>query len=567
MPGLTVLLIDTDGQDYETLAAIFRGGGYDVRPPAVGEGAVPAALSHPPDLIILNIQTEAGFKRFRTLKNLEGVRYIPILVLLPRFSEDYAARCLEIGADDFILKPFHAREVLARAGVALRVKQHENLVQASQERYRRLFEDSPESMFFTTREGRLWDCNPALVSLLGYDSKDEMLRLETARDFFYSPEDYRRFQEQVGQGGAVADVKVNLRHREGHKVTVLIHGYVMGGESGSLVGIAAPEAGEEAAGGEAAAASPELAGRPAIRQSLLNLINRLLPFAGNFLSVMKLTELLGGRYEKLRKLGQGSYGEVWLVQDTEPLAEPRHYIAKIPFSRGYNRSFRKEADICGKLAPHPGAVRLVETFEDGGKLILIQEYVAGQTLQDLLVEELPDALKERIILKLIEVVAHAHAQRIIHRDIKPNNIIVGPGDTVKLLDYGAAKDLKDRDISATMVGSRPYMAPEQIMGKSQRRSDIWALGVIMYLLYTGLLPFYDDSEKVLIDMILEDEPTPPREENPEIDPEMERIILKCLKKNVEERYPEALALKEDLLTHFPRFGSIPITEVPQPPRV
>ena len=98
-----------------------------------------------------------------------------------------------------------------------------------------------------------------------------------------------------------------------------------------------------------------------------------------------------------------------------------------------------------------------------------------------------------------------------------------------------------------MVGSRPFMAPEQIMGKSERRSDIWAIGVLMYLLYTGELPFYVEVEKLLIDMILEQEPEPPRSLNPEIPAPLEAIILKCLKKDVEERYPHARALKEDLL--------------------
>jgi serine/threonine protein kinase len=221
--------------------------------------------------------------------------------------------------------------------------------------------------------------------------------------------------------------------------------------------------------------------------------------------------------------------------------------------------FRREADICQKLSPHPGAVQLADTLEEGGRFIMIQEYVRGRTLQDLLEEgELPDSFRERLILKLIEVVAHAHRLQIMHRDIKPNNIMVGPHDTVKLLDYGAAKELKDRDISATMVGSRPYMAPEQIMGKSQRRSDVWAIGVIMYLLYTGLLPFYDDLEKTLIDLILETEPAPPHLENPEIPPALEIIILNCLKKNVEERYADAQALRGDLLQHFPDYGREPL---------
>ena len=198
---------------------------------------------------------------------------------------------------------------------------------------------------------------------------------------------------------------------------------------------------------------------------------------------------------------------------------------------------------------------------------MIQEYVQGHTLQDLLEEgELPDPLKEQVILKLIDVVAHAHQLQIMHRDIKPNNIMVGPQDTVKLLDYGAAKELKDRDISATMAGSRPYMAPERIKWAGvDFRSDVWAIGVIMYLLYTGLLPFYDDLEKTLIDLILESEPIPPHEENPEIPPALEAIILKCLKKNVDDRYPNAQTLREDLLSLFPDYGREPIElDLPEP---
>ena len=133
----------------------------------------------------------------------------------------------------------------------------------------------------------------------------------------------------------------------------------------------------------------------------------------------------------------------------------------------------------------------------------------GKTLGDMLGQELPRPLVERIILQLIDVVSHAHQHRIMHRDIKPNNIIIQPDGTLKLLDFGAAKMLGEKDISATMVGSRPFMAPEQIMGQSERRSDIWAIGVLMYLLYTGELPFYSEVEKLLIDQILEQEPVPP----------------------------------------------------------
>jgi serine/threonine protein kinase len=264
---------------------------------------------------------------------------------------------------------------------------------------------------------------------------------------------------------------------------------------------------------------------------------------------------LGGKYEKIKKLGQGAFGEVWLVVDTETTGPDRQYVAKIPLLKAANTKFRKEAAICKKLSPHPGVANLVEVLEDDGKVVLIQEYVAGETLGEKLGEDLPRPLVERIVLQLIEVVAHAHQNRIMHRDIKPNNIIITPEGVLKLLDFGVAKILGEKDISATMVGSRPFMAPEQIMGKSERRSDIWAIGVLMYLLYSGELPFYSEVEKLLIDQILEQEPAPPREHNPEIPEALEHIILKCLNKKVEERYPQAIALKADLLKHFPHYGT------------
>ena len=109
-------------------------------------------------------------------------------------------------------------------------------------------------------------------------------------------------------------------------------------------------------------------------------------------------------------------------------------------------------------------------------------------------------------------------------------------------------------MSSTMVGSRPYMAPEQIMGESQISSDVWSLGVIIYILYTEMLPFYDDNEKALMDIILSREPDPPREIEPDIPLELEEIILKCLKKDPKERFADAGALKRAILETFPQFG-------------
>jgi len=551
------LIVDTPDPDYQELATILAGAGYEVLPPAQGEAAASLALQLRPDIILLNIQAEAGLKQFRALKDQEATGQIPIVLILERFAEDYAARGLEIGAHDFIVKPFQPAEVVARVGVAIRLQEDERRIQYLHRRYGELFSGISPYYFTITREGRVIDYSPALLEILGYESQGETLELNDVQDFFATAADYRQFQAFLTQKGGVDNWLTSFRRRDGAQITVMVNALIVQEQPELIFAFIRPTTSTTAQERQTQALAQELVARPSIRKFMIDLIPRLLPFAENLLSLLKPSDLLGGHYKKERKLGQGSFGEVWLVRHTEALAADRYYVAKIPFSKSYNKKFRQEGEIIQKLAPHAGVVQQVDYVEEHGRLILIQEYVEGPTLQDLLVEDLPEAFKERIIMQLIDIVAHAHRHQVIHRDIKPNNIIVTPDGVVKLLDYGAAKELKDRDISATMVGSRPFMAPEQIMGKSEKRSDIWALGVIMYLLYTGLLPFYDDLEKTLIDLILYQEPVPPRQENPEIPDALEAIILKCLAKKVEERYTDALTLKEDVCRHFPDFGQQP----------
>jgi len=285
---------------------------------------------------------------------------------------------------------------------------------------------------------------------------------------------------------------------------------------------------------------------------LKGLLSRL---SNGFHSLFNTTELLGQRYEKVDRLGIGSFGEVWKVRDIEK--DPSDiYVAKIPLSKKLNAKIEKEARILNNIAGHAGVAEMREVIEEKNKIVLIQEFVFGKTLFEVIERELEETEVESVMIQLIDVVAHAHDIGIIHRDIKPGNIIVKPDGTIKLLDFGAAKELKDKEMSKTVTGSRPFMSPEQIMGKSQRRSDVWALGVVMYVLYTGMFPFYHDVEKVLMDMILEVPPSPPSKFNPELDPEIERIILKCLEKNPENRYPDARALQADITGSFPNYGKI-----------
>jgi serine/threonine protein kinase len=190
------------------------------------------------------------------------------------------------------------------------------------------------------------------------------------------------------------------------------------------------------------------------------------------------------------------------------------------------------------------------------KKALIQEFIVGKTLYEVIERDLEEKEVESVVIQLSDVAAHAHDLGVVHRDIKPGNIMVRPNGTIKLLDFGAAKELKEKEMSETVTGSRPYMAPEQIMGKSQRRSDVWAIGVVMYVLYTGMYPFYHEVEKVLMDIILRTPPSPPSKFNEALDPKVEHIILKCLEKKPESRYPNARALKEDLVASVPGYGKM-----------
>lgn len=258
------------------------------------------------------------------------------------------------------------------------------------------------------------------------------------------------------------------------------------------------------------------------------------------------------RWEKIRRLGFGSFGEVWLLREKGGY---QLAVAKIPHEEKLNRKFLVEAAILGRLKDHPNAVKLLDVVKYGGKVVLIQEYVSGKSLQELLDEGLDALGKEKYYLQLLDVVAYAHRHHIMHRDIKPENILITPEGVLKLLDFGTAKDVTRRSISSTVIGSRPYMAPEQIMGRSRLASDVWALGVILYALTTEFLPFYSENEKELMDLILESPPQPLRELVPDIPEALERIIGRCLEKDWKNRYHNAGILQKALLEAFPEFGS------------
>ncbi len=267
----------------------------------------------------------------------------------------------------------------------------------------------------------------------------------------------------------------------------------------------------------------------------------------------EMMPVIGNRWEKIRRLGFGSFGEVWLVRRVGTVSD-NYAVAKIPHDYHMNPKFLQEADILNRLSKHPNSVKLIEILEQAGKVVLIEEYIDGRTLQELIDEGMEPKEKEQLFLQILDMIAYAHDHLVMHRDLKPENILVTHDRLVKVLDFGTAKDVSDKSVSSTVVGSRPYMAPEQIMGKSRLASDVWALGVLLYALATDYLPFYSEREKELMDLILETEPQKPSELIDGISPELERIIMKCLEKDPTRRYPTARKFQEDLLKTLPDFG-------------
>jgi PAS domain S-box-containing protein len=566
---VTVVRQVLEGRDYEVIVVPHR------------NEALTRAEELLPEVILLHMTT-LDSREAQILHGLarRGItKQVGVILLLDGFGEESVARALEEGAADYIGMPFDPERLVRRVGVLARIRQEARRRWDTLSVQEELPDHVPYGCFLGTREGRLVKVNQVLARMLGYESKEELVGIDAEREVYWNSRDSQLFQDILERQGVIENFPVQLRRKDGEKITVLVDGRSVRDEAGRLVGYAATKVEQrepyrltdQDREGPVHEPAPEMASleggsrddggtgvSPAAKVErgglLQSLLAKLFPRREGVPSSRKDRELIAARFEKLERLGMGSYGEIWKVREAGEGEGATCYVAKIPRSRKLNHQIQREAAICERLKGHPNAVAVVEVVEDRGRMVLVQELVEGPTLRELLERPLWEAERESIALQIIDVVAHAHRNRIVHRDIKPENIIVRRDGVVKLLDYGAAKELKDRDVSRTMVGSRPFMAPEQIMGESQIASDVWALGVIVYALYTEYLPFYHDNEKVLMDMILTLEPEPPRSLDPAIPVALEEIILKCLKKDPRARYPDAGAMKEDLLARFPGYG-------------
>lgn len=258
-----------------------------------------------------------------------------------------------------------------------------------------------------------------------------------------------------------------------------------------------------------------------------------------------------GRYEVLAVIGGGATSTVYQARDpvlgrTVALKRLRPHLAE----GVWRDQFLEEARIVSSLN-HPSILTLYDLGidEETAAPFLVMEYMPGRTLGQFLVNEVCDPQQAcRWGAGLARGLAHAHRHGIVHRDVKPQNILLGKDDAVKLADFGIAHWVASRLLSlGHHVGTPSHMAPEQLAGQpADTRSDVFSLGTVLYQLLTGASPFRGETIEETCKQILNADPPTPSQVNPVLDPALDVILARCLAKNPEERYSSADELATDL---------------------
>ena len=263
--------------------------------------------------------------------------------------------------------------------------------------------------------------------------------------------------------------------------------------------------------------------------------------------------LFAARYEIQAVLGRGGMGIVYRAYDRRldelvAIKTLRHRIvATDPWLLD---RFKQEIRLARRIT-HPNVLRTHDLGEWNGLKFLSMEFVNGRTLEQVIALEriLPSTAALRIAKQVSLGLAAVHEVGIVHGDIKPQNIMVEPGGGSKLMDFGSAHWIDDRGLTAAgaVIGTLGYMSPEQVRGLPlDFRSDIYSLGVTLYELFTGSLPFEGDSPIAVVLKHVHNVPPPPWSKNPEIDAGIAAVIMKCIEKNVAARFRGARELYEAL---------------------
>src|SRR6266516_4878322 len=263
------------------------------------------------------------------------------------------------------------------------------------------------------------------------------------------------------------------------------------------------------------------------------------------------TRVLGGRYEIDTVLGRGGMAEVYLGTDRVLGRKVAVKVLEPQFARdaSFVARFRREAQSAAALN-HPNVVNVFDTGSEDGTHFIVMEYVQGKTLSQIVKDAplLPERAVE-IAQSVAEALAFAHEAGIIHRDVKPGNIMLTPSGDVKVMDFGIARATTSETLTATatVLGTATYFSPEQAQGEGvDARSDIYSLGCVLYEMLTGRPPFAGETPVSVAYKHVKEDAVPPSSMDGDIPAALDAVVMKCLAKNPANRYQTARELARDL---------------------
>jgi len=253
-----------------------------------------------------------------------------------------------------------------------------------------------------------------------------------------------------------------------------------------------------------------------------------------------------GKYKIVKKLGSGGFGTVYLAEDT---FLKTYRALKIPHRRGpMAEKSLQECILQSRLLDHPNIVKLLTVDIIDGNVVMVMEFVKGTDLETLLDKkdklEIGTALK--YFKQLLSALAFAHKHKVIHRDIRPSNIMITEADDIKVTDFGTSTLLDQKQYATTKIGSPPYMAPEQFEGRAVLASDIYSAGCLFYEMVSGLPPIVLANPMEIYKKAKASDFTPLKRKVPTIPDDLDRIISRALAPDLEIRYKNADDIAEDL---------------------
>ena len=276
--------------------------------------------------------------------------------------------------------------------------------------------------------------------------------------------------------------------------------------------------------------------------------------------MLKTGMIIAERYEIVSKIGTGGMADVYKAMDHKLNRFVAVKVLKPEFREDatFVKKFRSEAQAAAGLT-HPNIVNVFDVGDDEGVYYIVMELIEGITLKEYISKKGKLSVKEAtsIAIQVSMGLEAAHSHGIVHRDVKPQNIIISTDGKVKVTDFGIARAASSNTISSNVMGSVHYSSPEQVRGGySDEKSDIYSLGITLYEMVTGRVPFDGDTTVAIAIKHLQEEMVPPSLYAPDLPYSLEQIILKCTQKSVDRRYNKMEDVIADKIAAYPEMKAL-----------